>query len=408
MSNPYCTWEQNYLDSTNYSKIDFIFEKEMKITPIATNQHHTGRCWMFAALNCMRIPFILYYDLPLNFQFSSNYMFYWDKYERCKYFLETFPKIANSHNPRLRDQLLHKPIIDGGQWNMFVNIVHKHGVMPKESYNETFASNDSSRLNTILNHKVKEAVLRNKSTDIALEEIKDILDIYLGKPPEEFDWNYRSNDSKYHTIRSLTPFLFYNLYVSDHYNVDDYESVINDPRNKYDQYYTVDFLTNMIGTQGPMYYNTDIKTMNKYAEQTLLQNIPVWFGSDVMKYTSCTHCLSGPSFFSDPNQNCLTKKERLQMLDSASTHAMVLHGFSKNREDGIKKWKVENSWGCTGPYNGYYIADNIWFDDYAYQIVVPKTFVQKPKQSMRRAKKLPPWDPFGSFAKSRVKPKLIV
>ena len=155
----------------------------------------------------------------------------------------------------------------------------------------------------------------------------------------------------------------------------------------------------MVNTPGPMYYNLPMEKLTDLSCNALMLNTPVWFGSDVMKLTSRTHCISGPTFYEDKNQMELTKEERLHMLDSAFTHAMVLHGFSFDKSTNKPyKWKIENSWGTHGPYKGYYIADHKWFDDYVYQVIIPKK-VFKPPSKMKQTKVLPPWDPFGSLAK---------
>lgn len=43
-----------------------------------TNQKSSGRCWIFAMLNAMRIPFIKQYNLE-EFEFSQAHLFFWDK-----------------------------------------------------------------------------------------------------------------------------------------------------------------------------------------------------------------------------------------------------------------------------------------------------------------------------------------
>lgn len=43
-----------------------------------TNQKGTGRCWIFACLNAIRIPFMRKYNIE-DFEFSQAYLFFWDK-----------------------------------------------------------------------------------------------------------------------------------------------------------------------------------------------------------------------------------------------------------------------------------------------------------------------------------------
>jgi len=93
-----------------------------------TAQHKTGRCWMFAGTNLLRVAAMKKMNLK-DFQFSQNYLFFWDKIERSNYFLEAVIDTADRPDgDRTVDFLLSSPISDGGQGNMFVSLVKKHGV----------------------------------------------------------------------------------------------------------------------------------------------------------------------------------------------------------------------------------------------------------------------------------------
>ena len=73
-----------------------------------------------------------------DFEFSQGYLFFWDKVERSNYFLNT---IADSYcrepkedvGGRLVSFLLGNPICDGGQWDMVVNLIEKHGKLSSEN-----------------------------------------------------------------------------------------------------------------------------------------------------------------------------------------------------------------------------------------------------------------------------------
>ena len=57
-----------------------------------TNQKQSGRCWIFACLNMMRIPFMKKYNLD-EFEFSQTYLFFWDKVYFKHFFAVTFKKL---------------------------------------------------------------------------------------------------------------------------------------------------------------------------------------------------------------------------------------------------------------------------------------------------------------------------
>ena len=75
-----------------------------KVTPSAkvTNQKSSGRCWLFAALNVIRRPMMEKYLLK-DFEFSQNYLFFWDKLERFNYNLECIIETKNDVEAQLNN-----------------------------------------------------------------------------------------------------------------------------------------------------------------------------------------------------------------------------------------------------------------------------------------------------------------
>ena len=58
-----------------------IFTKKIDIESKVSDQESSGRCWLFAFLNVIRLKMIKKYKLPAEFEFSQNYLFFWDKFE---------------------------------------------------------------------------------------------------------------------------------------------------------------------------------------------------------------------------------------------------------------------------------------------------------------------------------------
>jgi bleomycin hydrolase len=61
-------------------------------------------------------------------------------------------------NKEISDQvvqyLLSDPLGDRGQYDVFVNLVEKYGVVPKQAYPETVASSSIGRLNWMVTVKL--------------------------------------------------------------------------------------------------------------------------------------------------------------------------------------------------------------------------------------------------------------
>ena len=114
-------------------------------------------------------------------------------------FLENILKTLDEEkNSRLIMWLLNNPLEDGGQWDMFVNLVEKYGVVPKELYPESVSSSSTRVMNSHLNEKLREFAweLRVKyEAGQSIEELRAlkgkmlstiyrILTIHNGVPPK--------------------------------------------------------------------------------------------------------------------------------------------------------------------------------------------------------------------------------
>lgn len=166
----------------------------------ATSQEKSGRCWMFAGLNLLRAGVMDNLGVK-DFELSQNYPFFWDKLERCNYFLESMVQLADRPaDDRTLAWLLQDVMGDGGQWNMFAAIVGKYGVVPKSVMPETESSSNSAAMNKNLRSLLRQAArdIRAAKDDAEVQETRArvmaaayrILAIHLGTPPAKFDWQW--------------------------------------------------------------------------------------------------------------------------------------------------------------------------------------------------------------------------
>ena len=131
-----------------------VFNHAVEETKPVTNQKSSGRCWIFALLNAIRIPFVKKYQLK-SFEFSQPYLYFWNKVELCNYLMEIFIQTAKEElDGRLMMFLLKMPCQDGGQWDMLVNVVEKYGLLPKECWPESASTESSRNFTTLLAVKV--------------------------------------------------------------------------------------------------------------------------------------------------------------------------------------------------------------------------------------------------------------
>ncbi|KAJ7346506.1 peptidase C1B, bleomycin hydrolase [Mycena albidolilacea] len=398
---------------------------DFKTGPI-TSQKSSGRCWLFASTNVFRYEVMKKLKLE-EFQLSQSYLFFYDKLNKANYYLESSIELADRPlDDRVVNFLSSDLISDGGQWDMVVNLVENYGVVPQSVYPESTHSSLSGPLNALLKTKLREhalilrraranlqaqafspeaiiRALRLKKEDL-LKEIYTIMTATLGVPPEKFSWDYYDADGKPGHWEG-TAKEFFKAFVSKPYSPIDSFSLINDPRNDYSKLYTVDRLGNVFGGRPVLYVNTEIENMKSTVVKMIKAGVPVFFGCDVGKFYSRTQGIMDPALFEYENAFDitlgLTKADRLRVNESAMTHAMVISAVHLDANGNPVRFKVENSWGPDVGDKGYFVMTSAWFDEFVYQIVVPRALA--PKDLIKvydggNAIVLPCYDPIGALA----------
>ena len=404
-------WDGFRLLDHTYS--DVISTEMSKVT----NQKASGRCWGFAGLNLMRISLAEKYNLK-DFEFSQNYFMFCDKLEKSNYFLENILNTFDeAYDSRLMMYLLDSPIQDGGQWDMFVNLIEKYGVLPQSVMPESYQSSQSALMNRFITRKLREfgwTLREMNAKGVKLSELRKIKEemlstIYsmlcrcLGNPPETFNWQAKDKNRKLVRLNDLTPIDFYKQVGV---KLKDKLCLIHAPMSnkKMNELYTVSYLGNVVGGQIINYVNVDIEDMKRAAIKSLKNNEAVWFGCDVGKMFHRDLGIMDVDLYDYEllfdTKFLMDKGKRLEYGDSLMTHAMLFTGVDIVKGKSTK-WRVENSWGTKGGDKGYYQMSDKWFDEFNYEVVVDKKYLPKRILEIfdREPVALQPWDPMGSLAK---------
>ena len=396
----------------------FNFNNDIKNGEI-TNQKASGRCWMFASMNVMRNIVMKKLNLE-NFEFSQSYTLFCDKLERANYYLEVMiEKAKDPIDYRELQYLMGEVLGDGGQWDMFVNLVKKYGLVPKYAYPESTSSSNTRELNKYLVkvlHKytvdIRKAVEAGKTKkevsaikEEALQGVYNVLTATLGRLPEKFDFIAYDKDNKLIEDKNLNPQKFFEKYVE--MEIDDYVSLINAPTEDkpFGKTYTIKYLGNVIEGKEVKHLNLAIEDLKAAVLAQLKDGMPVWFGCDVGKDSFSedgramldTKISNYDELFGMDLQ--LSKADALDYYQSQMTHAMTFTGVEVKDGKSLR-FKVENSWGDKFGYKGHYTMTDDWFDKYVYQAVVNKKYLSKDMQKAydKDPVVLKPWDPMGSLA----------
>ncbi len=377
-----------------------------------TDQKSSGRCWLFTGLNVMRAKMIAKYGLG-DFKFSHAYCFFYDQLEKSNLFLQGI--IDNAKKPmddKLVEWLFKNPLSDGGQFTGIADIISKYGVVPSEVMAETYAANNTSRMNKLVSYKLRQfgielrAMAKKGAKKEAMQKRKvemlgtvyHMLSLFLGTPPEKFTWTMVDKSGKPVSTKEYTPLGFYKEYVADDLK-NNYVMLMNDPTREYNKVYEIDFDRHAYDGENWTYLNLPMDSIKQIAIRSIKDSTMMYMSCDVGKFLDRnTGVLDSANFDYSSIMGTefnMTKKERIMSFASMSSHAMTLMAVDLDKSGKPLKWEVENSWGSDYGYRGHLIMTDAWLDGYLFRLVVEKKYMSQPTLDLlkQKATLLPPWDP---------------
>ena len=401
----------NALNREIQGKIDHYFKYRVKVQGI-TDQQSSGRCWMFTSMNVLRPSIIEKYNLT-GFDFSHNYLYFWDMFEKSNLFLENM--IATANKP-LDDRdvtfMFQAPLGDGGVWNLYYNLGEKYGVVPKEVMPETAHSNNTSAMGSLINERLRKggytiremAAQGKKIKELRAEKVSILKDIYrilalcLGEPPTTFTWRYKDRNGEIKELANYTPQQFYKEITPTDYSPKNYIMIMNDPTREYYKVYDIQNYRNTVEGINWVYLNLPNEDIKAAAIASIKGNEAMYTSSDVGKYFNRETGILDPEMY-DYNSLMgvdfsMDKKTRILTRQSGSAHAMSLVAVDVDANGKPTKWEFENSWGPQAGHNGYLTFTDKWFDEYIFRVVIHKKYLgEKALKALdQKPILLPMWD----------------
>lgn len=398
------------------STMDFNFDINIK-TMSVNNQKASGRCWIFAACNGMRELIGKKIGVG-SFKLSQSYIAFYDKLEKLNYTLEALIETIDAdYDDRTVQFLVQNGVGDGGQWDMLVNVVKKYGICPKNAFVETYTSNNTRILNSLLNAEIRRFASESRLVKAkkGMKGVGELKESYMrrfyralvscyGVPPKKFDLKYTDDKGQFQIVRGFTPQSFFKKYIGN--RLDDFVSCINAPTKSKPFYksYTVKYLGNVAGGKIVKHLNLPMERLKELILAQLKDNKIVWFGSDVSSYGDRMRGVWDDREYDFKSLLDLDikmeKGESLDFRSSAMNHAMCITGVAFDEKGKPTKWKIENSWGNDRGREGYFMMSDSWFDQFTYQAVIDKKYLSEEELAAYNADPvvLKPWDPMGSLA----------
>lgn len=404
------------LDLDNLNKYDTHFSHRVMSKGV-TDQKSSGRCWMFTGFNVMRSAMIAKYNLGA-FEFSQNYLFFYDQLEKSNLFLSLIIKhIDEPLDSKHNEWLLKNPLSDGGQFTGISDLVTKYGLVPSTVQPETYNSNNTRKIDELIILKLKEYALelrQMKQTDKKIKyeklenrKIEMLSQIYkmlvyaYGEPVQEFTYTLRDANGKEISTEKYTPKSFYEKYVGKDLK-NTYVMLMNDPSREFYKVYEIENDRHVMDGENWKYINLPIEEIKKVAIASIKDSTMMYFSCDVGKFLYSDKGLLDINTYDYGSlmgtEFGMNKKERIQTFASGSSHAMTLCAVDLDENGNPKKWLVENSWGASHGWQGHLIMTDEWFEEYMFRVVVDKKYISSDilKYLDQKPIVLPPWDPMFS------------
>ncbi|XP_030387403.1 bleomycin hydrolase [Scaptodrosophila lebanonensis] len=444
-----CTTSDPYNACVQHVAQEIAGFHEILRVPTVGKATTMGASWICAGLDLLRLPFVAKHRMP-DFEFSTAYLLYWHKMERCNYFLHSVVELLDRCEPidgRTFSYLMKHAIPDAGNWQMFVNLVRKHGLMPKKCYLVSVSATRTLQLNKILRSKLHEysSQLHAQYTfdgdtsqlpakiETMREELYKVISICLGTPPVEFNWTYYDLNKRYQNLENLTALDFYELLVKPCCDLESHVCLGHDPRveHTYQHNYHVAYSSNMVGGLRQSYNNQPMDVLLQSVVDSLRAGSAVWIACDLQpRFYTQSHLLSLTShnfelLFGTPLGLGLSRAERLLYHDSRPNTALLLTAVTldeqlkplifrtvgtalssdskENSATALMDDRVEGTLetdevgrGASGS-KAISLSAN-WFREYGFEIVVDSRFVPSSVLNVLQAQnstELPIWDAMG-------------
>jgi bleomycin hydrolase len=331
------------------SEYKFTITKSIDAAPVQ-NQGMTGTCWSFSTLSffeseIMRVKKVKDVKLSEMFVVRKTYSLKAENYVRM-------------HGSA--------QLSEGGEPTDVINCWKNYGMVPREVYNgsykegETYPYNHKLMDSTILAEMKKVVDPKNQKIDYAAYKatIESILDKYLGKAPEEFDYKGKKYTPKtYAAELGLNP--------------DDYVLLSSFTHHPYYKPFILEVPDNWAWKQ---YNNVALDDMMKTIDNSLAAGYGVAWAADVSEpffrfkdglalvpdgWDKMSDAEKDACFVKPCKQQNITPEMHQEGFDNYTTqddHGMHLIGTATD-QNGNKYYLVKNSWGTKrNDCDGYFYA----------------------------------------------------
>lgn len=326
---------------------------------IVQNQASSGTCWCFAGTGFVEAEILRKYDVKLNL--SEMFFVRWA-------YAKKFDRFVQMHGVT--------NLSCGGEVIDVLYALTENGMITDEAYPgfmEGFTRHNHGELQQAIEGYAK--VVTKKSSGRILYEtypkaVKGILDAYLGEVPEEFEYNGVKYDPKsfagkyalemneyvqFCSFMDKEQYKPFNIMIPDNWtNTPSYNMGFDDMMAELDNAlnngYTVGWAQD-VSDKG-FSRKAGVAIVPEDDVNKIRESNPKAF----KKMTDAEVLEKQYSFeYVMPEKEVTEEMHQIAYNDwsTGDDHSMLIVGIAHD-QNGTKYYKVKNSWGVTGPYDGYW------------------------------------------------------
>lgn len=382
-------WAEAPTDSVNADS-GFVFT-DIKVLPTTSvkDQNKSGTCWCFAGTSFYEDEIVRAGGDSLDI--SEMFTVYHCYYDKAVKYVRTYGTL--NFGP-------------GGSAVDVPYVWENYGAVPEEIYKGLNYGEDNhihAELDAVLKAYV-DAVAKNPNKRVStawMDGIKGILDAYLGKLPETFEYKGRT-----YTPQSYA--------ASLPIKTDDYIALTSFTHHPFYEEFAIEVSDNWLWASS---MNVPMEELKAVVDNAIEKGYPVVWAADVsepgFKWTDGValmpkakdESLEGTELsrwvkLSDKDRNkeryefngpveeiVVTQESRQEMFDRQETtddHGMEIVGIATDQK-GNRYYKVKNSWDTNQIYNGFFYVSEPYFlaktmDIYVNKAAVPSSIARKFKK----------------------------
>ncbi len=354
---------QNIADSI----YTFTKDYEVKYTPIK-NQARTGTCWCFSAVSFLESEALR--KGKSEFDLSEMYIV-----------RNTYPKKADNF---VRNGGTAN-FGEGGQAHDVINQIKEYGIVPEEVYtglNIDEPKHNHGELSAVLDNMLKAIVSKRggKLTPRWKEAFNAVLDVYLGKTPDQFEYKEKTFTPK--------SFLKDELQI----NPDDYIELTSYSHHPFYKKIKLEIPDNWTGQE---YYNLPIDDLVEVMEYALENQYSIEWDGDVSEkffnqkkgfaivpsknWDDMNNAEKEEKITKPIDEKIITQEIRQKAFDNYSAtddHLMHIVGLYHD-QNGNKFYCTKNSWGTDYSYGGFIYMSQPYIRLNTIAIMVHKDAIPK-------------------------------